>query len=92
MIAEEATYHTERDVCTRHAARLRFIVAILVKDLDNKESPHSSQRSVQSQDMPYKVSQDIPYSLRSSFDLGIQRLTRVERWIPRSISRIMVVQ
>jgi len=54
--------------------------------------PHFSRLVVQSQDIPYKVSRDIPYTLSSSLGSGIQRSTMVERWSVRSISRLRVVQ
>ena len=45
---------------------------------------------VQSQDIPYKASQDITYSYW--LGRGIQRSTMVERWIAKSISRTKVEQ
>ena len=54
------------------------------------DAPSFALLCVQSQDIPYKASQDITYSYW--LGRGIQRSTMVERWIAKSISRTKVEQ
>ena len=55
-------------------------------------APLKPKEGVKFHDMAYKVFHDILYSIWCGTLLGTQRSTMVERWVPRSSSRIRVAQ